>query len=205
MNQTGNIKILESLHVPRAEDLPYMSSPPIQFVYESEATLSLGTYTFSDTPSALVSTRPLLQNALYYFRNVTLTADIPQDAFNKSITAASGVNSSPPSFQTYLQSTARSPMFREALVMNNYYNQFDYRLFWETQREDDQLFAGFTGTLVQVSSLIGVSSVRLKAVIAAQEIISDDFIENFKQGYPKSVAITNEGQALSGRMAQGWM
>lgn len=159
------------------EDLPYWTSPPIQFVYESTATLNAGLYQWTDLPSVLTPNRPIQNNALYYFRSITLTADIAEMDFEANILTS-------PEFFTFLQSDARAVLFREPLIMNKYYQQFDYRLTWISRQSDNQLFAAFSGTLVQGPALVGVNSITLKAVISAQEIIDDNYIKLFQAKYP---------------------
>jgi len=159
------------------EDLPYWTSPPVQFVYESEAVLNAGLYQWSDTPSVLSPNRPIQDNALYYFRSATLTADIAERDYEANILTS-------PEFYTFLQSDARAVLFREPLIMNKYYQQFDYRLTWISRQSNNQLFAAFNGTLVQGPALVGVNSITLKAVISAQEIVDDNYIKLFQAKYP---------------------
>lgn len=171
---------VRTLAVPRLEDLPYHSSPPIQFVYESTASLSIGLYTWADAPSVLTPNRPVLTNAVYYFRNISLTADIADIDFTAAISTV-------PEFFMFRQGDARAVMFREPLQMNKFFDQFDYRLCWLSQQEDDQLFAAFRGVLVQTANLIGKTSITLKAVITAQEIGDQNYVDLFKKHYPKAV------------------
>jgi hypothetical protein len=168
---------IRTLAVPRAEDLPYNTSPPIQFVYESTANLSIGYYTWNDTPSVLSTIRPILNNALYYFRSITLTADIEQLDFTSNISVS-------PKFYMFKESDNNAVLFREPVTMNTFYQNFDYRFFWQSHRGNDQLRAAFIGSLTQGASLIGKSSITLKAIISAQEIVDDEFIELFKLNYP---------------------
>lgn len=171
---------IRALNVPRAEDLPYWSSPPIQFVYESTATLALGTYTWTDTPSALTPDRPILNNALYFFRSISLVADVSELDFQLSI-------STTPQFQTYLVGDSRAPHFREPILMNKYYDQFAYRLWWmSAQGEDDQLLGTFRGVITQTANLIGKTSITLKAIISAQEVVDEHYVNLFKECYPGS-------------------
>jgi len=168
---------VKTLNVGRLEDLPYMSSPPIQFVYESTTSLLLGAYQWSDIPSPLTPNRPLLHNATYFFRNITLTADVEELDFTTNIVTT-------PEFQTYLQSTARTQQYREAILMPKFLQQFEFRFLWQTPMENDQLFATFKGILNQGAGLIGKTSITLKAIISAQEIVDDNFTKLLKKKYP---------------------
>lgn len=163
--------------IPRIEDLPYNSSPPIQFVYQSSATLSAGAYLWQDQPAALTPARPLIVNSLYFFRSVTLSANIEELDFTSNITTT-------PQFQMYLTSRQKAILFREPINMVNFLQNFDFRLAWFTEQENDQLFASFTGRLVQGAGLIGKTSITLTAVVSAQEVVDDEFIDIFKKRFP---------------------
>lgn len=166
------------LVVPRIEDLPYWDSPPIQFVYESTAPLLGGSYYWNDVPSPLSPQRPLVDNAVYYFRSISLIAEIDEIDFESNITDA-------PQFYTFLTADAKAVLFREPIVMNKYYTQFDYRLVWSRARGANQLLGAFTGTLLQGPTLIGKTAITLKAIISAQEIVNEQFNELLRQkSYP---------------------
>jgi hypothetical protein len=162
--------------VPRIEDLPYISSPPIQFVYTSDAPFALGVYTWADKPSPLTPVRPLMHNVLYYFRSITMSADIEETSYTSNISVM-------PAFQMYLKSRQQVILFREPILMTNYFQNFDYRFVWMTQHEDDQLYASFNGVLNQDIDLVGITPITLTAVISAQEIVDEGFIAAFKQKY----------------------
>ena len=161
---------VRTLAIPRAEDLPYWTSPPIQFVYESTIALVAGAYVWNDAPSVLTPTRPILQNALYFFRSVSLVADTTEFDFSTNVTVS-------PSFYMFRISDQNTMLFREPVLMNKFYDQFDFRLFWLTTRVGEQLRAVFVGTLVQGAGLIGKANITLKAIISAQEINDRGFVE----------------------------
>lgn len=163
--------------VPRIEDLPYLSSPPIEFTYSSEASLSAGSYTWNDPALPLVPIRPLMVNSLYYFRSVTLSADMEELDFTTNISVI-------PKFQMYLKSRAKAVLFREPIYMTKFLQNFDYRLAWITQQQGDQLYASFNGTLLQGSGLIGKATINLNAIISAQEIVDENFVKLFLKNYP---------------------
>lgn len=171
------VRGIRVLAVPRIEDLPYHTSPPIQFVYESTATLALGLYVWADPPSPLTPNRPILDNALYYFRNITLTADTEVLDYTSNIVTS-------PQFFMYRESDLNTVLFREPVLMNTFYEQFAYPLVWESHRGADRLRAGFTGSLVQGPGLVGKASITLKAIITATEIVDKNFIEIFRSNYP---------------------
>jgi hypothetical protein len=168
---------IKVLGVPRAEDLPYWTSPPIQFVYESTAALAVGVYDWNDQPSALTPNRPILNNALYFFRSITLTADVEQLDYTSNIATS-------PAFYMFKESDSDAVMFREPILMNTFYQNFDYRFWWQSHRANDVLKAAFVGTLVQGAGLIGKTSITLKAIISAQEVVDEGFVNAFKMKYP---------------------
>lgn len=169
---------MEPRLIPRIEDLPYISSPPVQFTYYSEATFNLGTYEWNDSPTSLIPNRRVLKNTLYYIRSITLSANIEEADFTSCLNVI-------PTFQMYKKGTQNSILFREPIYMVKYMENFDYRMTWLTQMDNDQLLAGFKGTLNQNFNLIGTSPITLTAIVSAQEITDHDFIELFKRKYPQ--------------------
>jgi len=162
--------------IPRIEDLPYNTAPPIEFVYRSSAAFVAGFYTWADAPSALTPNRPLMENVLYYFRSITFTADIEELDFTACIVTL-------PEFQMYLKSNANAILFREPVRMVKFLQNFDYRFAWFTSRKDDRLLAGFRGVLNQNANLVGKTPITLTAVISAQEVVDEHFIRKFKLAY----------------------
>lgn len=176
------MKNTPQVNVARIEDLPYNDSPPVQFVYESTAVLNLGQYIWNDAPGAIVNNRVVLPNALYYLREISLTADTSALDFTNNIVVT-------PLFQFYLRSDASSPRFREAIQMNKFYESLQYRYVWSTHglQNDfhDVMLAAFTaGTIVQGPAFIGKPDITLKAVMTMQEIKDVNFINAFKRAYP---------------------
>lgn len=169
---------IRTLNVPRIEDLPYWSSPPIQFVYERTAALALGQYVFGGAQQALAVPRPIIQNTIYFFRNVSMSANISEADFQASIATT-------PVIQFYKQAENGVQLFREPLRMNQYFQQFDYRLAWQTQASNEQLLASIYGILNQTAGLIGKASITIKVTISAQEVSEPSFIRLFReQSYP---------------------
>jgi hypothetical protein len=174
----GGIRMLA---VPRVEDLPYWTSPPIQFVYEQTADLALGLYTFVGAAAPLAINRPLLENCLYYFRNITISADVAEADYLGAI-------STTPSFQIYKASDNGVQLFREPVRICNYFQQFDYRMVWQTQQSNDVLTGSIAGVLTQTAGLVGKTSITMKVVIAAQEIVDQHYTRLFReQSYPQGV------------------
>jgi hypothetical protein len=168
---------IQVLGVPRAEDLPYWTSPPIQFVYESTATLSVGAYDWNDPSTPLTPNRPIQNNALYFFRSITLAADVEQLDYTANIATT-------PQFFMFKESDGDAVLFREPISMVSFFQNFDYRFWWQSHRSNDVLKAAFVGSLVQGPALIGKTSITLKAIISAQEVVDENFINKFKLKYP---------------------
>jgi len=173
---------VRTLNIPRVEDLPYWTSPPIQFVYSSSALLALGNYIWTDAPSVLTPDRPILENAVYYFRNITLTADVEELDYTTNIIAI-------PQFQMYRRGTAQTMMFREPVLAPKFLSQFDFRYLWATPQANDQLFATFRGQLTQGAGLIGKAQITLYAIISATEIVDSNFTKLVKSVYPAGVSV----------------
>jgi hypothetical protein len=165
------------VNVPRIEDLPYFSSPPVQFVYESPATVAAAMYTWNDAPSPLTPLRNVMENAVYYIRSVSLFADIEEFDFQSALLIT-------PTFQIFKPSEATVHLFKEPIIMNTFLMQYDFRAIYMTAKAADQILAAFNGVLVQTPALIGKTTVTLKAIISAQEITDDNFIKLFMEQYP---------------------
>jgi hypothetical protein len=195
------VSVLEKARVPRIEDLPYWTSPPVMFVYQSRTPLVGGMFTWADAPSTLTPDRPILDNAVYYFRSITMVADVSELDYEGSLPQylpASFIV--PPEFRMFLASDANTVLFREPIVMTKYFQNFDYRFIWTASRGqnsstvatasspsgDNHLLAGFNGVLLQSAGLLGKTYVTLKAVISAQEIVDEEYtIPLRKSSYPR--------------------
>lgn len=167
-------------NVGRIEDLPYITSPAIQFVYQSKATLDGGGFTWADTPSPLTPNRPVHGNFAYYFRSISFSADIAGVDFNANLVET-------PQFKTFLQGDQNTVIFREPILMVDYLQNFAFRQVWFPSRFDDLVSASFEGSIIQGPNLIGKNSITLTAVISAQEIVDEHFVKVLKDGYPNAV------------------
>lgn len=166
-----------SIGHPSLNDIPYWTSRPIQFVYQSTAALAAGQYTWDDSPSPLAVTRPIRQNYLYVFRAITLSADISEQDFTENVLEA-------PQFMTYLQQSANAALFREPVRMVKFFEDFPFPLAWTSQADPDSIRASFNGQLDQGDGLIGKSEITLTAIISATEVVDKQFIDEFKKHYP---------------------
>lgn len=173
--------MLDLLRTPRIEDMPYYDSPPVLFIYQSTMNLVAGSYVWADQPSPLTPLRPLLDNATYYFRSITLSADTSELDFTGAIVDT-------PKFYTFLTGDAKAVLFREPISMVKFFQNFDYRYLWSRQKGQNELLAAFRGTLFQTPALSGKSSIELTAIISAQEITDVEFSNAVKKPWTPLVS-----------------
>lgn len=196
------IRGIRALSIPRIEDLPYVSSPPVQFVYESTAVLAAGVYAWADNPSPLTPTRPLQKNAIYFIRKVTLAADVSELDFESAIVTT-------PQFFTFLKSDAESLLFREPIQMVKFFDGFEFRqAFFVKQAvvdplsgfaagtSGDRILAAFRGVLLQTAALLGKADITLKAIMSAQEIVDQNFVNLFRAAYPVPMTVSDTARQL---------
>ena len=169
----------DTRRVPREADIPYFTSPPVQFNFQSTATLSVGAYTWNDnTKIAFSPKRPILENALYFFRSISVIADIEELDFTSNLTT-------PLQIYSFLKSDAKSPLYREPFQMDMFYRQFQFPFFWRRHMKNDQLFGAVKGVITQGPSLIGKSSITVKMIISATEVTNEGYVKDFvTDGYP---------------------
>jgi hypothetical protein len=107
-------------------------------------------------------------------------ADVDEGDYLSAITTL-------PVFQMYLKGTGKQILFREPVAIAKYFQNFDYRLCWFTQREDDELYCAIAGELQQTAALIGKTSIFLTVVISAQEVVDSSFVKRFRElSYPQT-------------------
>lgn len=170
---------IEQLLIGRIEDLPYWTSPPVQYVYSSTAPVIGGAYTWIDPPSALTPPREVLANTAYFIRSVTTAADVSVIDYTQNIITV-------PQFSMFLEGNALQPLFREPISSPNYLVNFDFRQLWFPAREDDVLRAAWRGTINQGSGLVGKATITLTAIVSVQEIVDDQFINLLRSAYPNT-------------------
>jgi len=164
-----------ALLIGKESNAPLANSRPVQLVYRKTVPLLGGAYTWVGTRELLSYQRPLLHNAAYIVKNVTLSADIDEGDFTSSITAI-------PEFMLYLEGTGISPEFREALLMPKYLDAYWYRLLIEPHQNPDRIYASFQGVLNQTPNLVGKASITLTAMVMLQEVIDDHYLKALKGG-----------------------
>lgn len=174
------------LRTARENELPYSSSPPIQFVYRSTTPLNAGKYIWNDAPSSLyfpisgtAGRRKILNTTLYYLRDITLTADIDEQDYVSAVSANSASPDCIPYLTLHLDSRGSSSLLREPFLMSKFLQNFGYRQFFTVTQTPDELKGSFRGTLTQTPALIGKASITLSAIMSVQEITDQEYMRAF--------------------------
>lgn len=175
------------LNVPRIGDIPYWSSPPMQFSFTEQVELSAGTYPMLAGRTPMINVKNLNESTLIYFYDMTFSVDIPQLDYQQALQLAAG-GTDIPNFNMFFQDNRNAPALQDPILLQNYFNAQEYRLLLEPKQTPNTLNAFFRGTLQQTAALAGVQFVNLTFTFFAQQIIDDSFIQQFKQGYPRSKA-----------------
>jgi len=182
-------KKIPPMLIPRLEDMPYYLCPPIQFVFSQTAPLQFGQYVFPLTKALFTPDRPILDNALYYFRTLTCTADITELDYESSVDVSAGAFQ----FHCFERSLSGAPRFREPILIAKFLENFDYRLLFLPRQEPNELLGSFQGTITQTASLVGKTAITFKMVISAQEITDDGFVDLITRNAFPGLAIMNGG------------
>ena len=161
-----------SRRVARRGDIPYIQSPPVQFSYSATAALSLGAYTWSAAMAAFNPQVNILVTGLYYFRSITMSADISEFDYLSNVTT-------PLVFKAYLKGDAKTPLYRQGFVMEKFFDQFDFPFFWRRHTIDDVIYGTLRGAIAQGPNLLGKTSITVKVIISAQEITNEQYVKDF--------------------------
>ena len=166
-------------------EIPYFTSPPVQYVYRSTANLVFGAYTWADNPSPLyfpiagsagAVLRRVQSRALYYIRDITVKADIDKNDYPAALSAPI------PYLSLHLRSQGRTSLFREPFVVPSFLENFQYRQFVHITQDPEEMLGSFRGALIQTPALIGKASITLTAVLSVQEISDHEYVNRFMQG-----------------------
>lgn len=172
-----------SNYIARIEDLPYYVSPPMQFTFTQQATLTLGQYPFTADKVVIGNNKNITDNVLLYIKAFTFSADIDLLAYQQSLKLSTGLTDIP-TFSMFLQSDARAPVFVDPIQLGNYYTDQEYKKLLLTKQSPNELTAFYRGTLQQHAGLAGVTEINLSMDIWVQQITNDNFIEALKKNYP---------------------
>ena len=169
--------------VARIEDLPYYTSPPIQFTFVQQATLTLGQYPFVLTKAVMGNTVQITDNSLIYIRDMSFSADISLLDYQTSLKLATGLTDIP-RFSLYMGGDGGVPIFRNPIELANYFREQSYRKVIMPKYTPNQLLGSVQGTLQQHAGLAGVNEINITMELYCQEIVDDNFIKEFTQRYP---------------------
>jgi len=169
--------------VARIEDLPYYTSPPIQVTYTQQATLTLGQYPFTKAKGQMGFNVNVTDNSLWYIRALSFSADIPEVDYQQALQLAGGTNAIPV-FQMFFSGQAHVPMLRNALQLNQYFRDLDYKLLVMPKILPNVLKGNIFGTLQQTAALAGINVINATIEVYIQEITDDNFIRAVTKDYP---------------------
>lgn len=178
--------------VARIEDLPYYTSPPIQFTYTQQAALTIGQYPFILTKAAMNNTVQLTDNSLIYIRDISFYADIDKQDYQEALKLAGGTLDVP-ELSLYMAGNAAVPIFRNPIFLGNYFREQSYRKLIMPKFTPNNLLASIQGTLQQHAALAGVNEINITVELFCQEIVDDNFIAGIVKEFP---AIGKEGMRV---------
>lgn len=171
-------------HIPRIEDLPYYTSPPMQFTFTQSATLTLGQYPFLPVKATLGNNKNITDNTLLYLKAITFSADIPLLTYQEAIKLSTGLTDIP-RFSMFLQSEGGgAPVFIDPIQLGDYFNDQEYKKLILAKQLPNRISGFFEGTLQQTANLAGINEINLTMNIWVQSITDDDFINALKTRYP---------------------
>lgn len=168
--------------------LPLLTSPPILFQYRQTADLLAGSYEFVPGKYAFTPDRELNVSAMYWFRTLTVSADVGESDY-------AGAIASIPTLSLFLQQSAQGPFLREAVQIGKYFTNLPYEKCFTIHSSSTpaavanapEAIKGFTGsisgTITQTAALLGKESITLTVLIAAQEIMDDGFNRSLRKGF----------------------
>lgn len=167
----------------RIEDLPYNSSPPMQFTFTQSAVLTLGTYPFIAERATIGNNKNITDNNIIYIKAVSFSADIPVLTYQAALKLFGGITNIP-TFSIFLQSDASAPIFTDPIQLGDYFKDQEYKKLLMPKQLPNRMSAFFRGTLQQTAALAGVSEINLTMNVWAQSITDDAFIAALRLKYP---------------------
>jgi len=178
--------------VGRIEDLPYYTSPPIQFTFTQQAVLNAATYPFTlAAKAAMNNNTQLTDNSLIYIRDISFHADIAILDYQEALKLLAGTVDIP-ELSIYMGGNSGVPILRNPIVLADYFREQSYRLLIMPKYTPNNLLAAVEGTLQQHAGLAGVNQINITIELYCQEIVDDNFIHAITRKYPA----LNEGKAV---------
>lgn len=167
----------------RIEDLPYYTSPPMQFTFVQKADLTLGEYPFTAGRATIGNNKNITDNTLLYIKAMTFSADIPILHYQEALQLATG-DTDIPRFSVFLQSDSNAPIFIDPIQLSDYFDDQEYKKLVLPKQFPNRMSAFFRGTLQQTGNLAGVTEINLTINLWVQQISDDTFINGLKKKYP---------------------
>jgi hypothetical protein len=170
--------------VARLEDLPYFSSPPIQFTFTQQAVLTLGQYPLSLASKAVMrNNAQLSDNSLIFIRDISFYADIPVLDYQQALQLSTG-DTDVPRFSLYMGGNSAVPLLRNPIELGDYFREQNYIKLMLPRFTPNSLLGAIEGTIQQTAALAGISKINLTVEIYCQEIVDDGFIAAIQRKYP---------------------
>lgn len=164
---------------PTINEIPWMTSPRVLALGNFSIPLSGGQFTI--TPSTIFSFSPsftLMKESLYWFRNISVCANVPEEAFAGAITN--------PVMLTLLSSAkGYSPFLRDSIQIGQYLKGQELGVAYYDRAGNNELKANLSGTLAVTPALAGKPSINLFVAIDLIQITDFGFIEKFIVQYDR--------------------
>lgn len=170
--------------VTRLLDIPFWTSPPLQFTFSQTAEIEAGQYNFEGAGQEMVGNKNINDNTLILINTMSFSASIPREVYQEALALTTLPNTFIPNFNMFLESGRNAPVLRDPVELNDYFVSQVFTQLIDPKVTPNRLSAFFRGTLQQTAALAGISEITLNIQIFCQEITDDNFIQAVKKGYP---------------------
>jgi hypothetical protein len=85
----------------------------------------------------------------------------------------------------FMQADANSPLLKDPIVLQDFFQDQEFKLLKEAKISPNRLSAFFRGTLNQTANLAGINEINLTMEVWVQEVTDDNFIDGLKLKYPR--------------------
>lgn len=156
--------------------VPLTVSNPILYQFSQTANLVGGHYEWVGTKAALSPDRSVLPSAMYWFRTVTVSADVAPEDYTAAIVTA-------PSFSLFLKQDAGALFFTDPIRLAQFMQNAPCEFARDPEADPNGFLGAITGKLKQIDALWGKTSITIFVTLTAQEIGDDKFNASLKKGY----------------------
>jgi hypothetical protein len=146
--------------------------------------LTLGQYPFTAARATMTGNKNLTDNTLYYIKAMSFSADIPKAYYQEAKKLSTGLTDIP-TFSMFMQADANSPLLKDPIVLQDFFQDQEFKLLKEAKISPNRLSAFFRGTLNQTANLAGINEINLTMEVWVQEVTDDNFIDGLKLKYPR--------------------